>query len=150
MADVALWPSLVAVTVVVPADTAATTPFPSTVATPGVLDDQAMARPVSTLLSASLRRAVIGTECPTRRLALAGESVIDATGERLTVMIEVALFPSLVPVIVAVPGPVPVTTPVEETVATPGESDCHVTTLPVRTFPSASFVTAVSVVVLPT
>jgi hypothetical protein len=42
----------------VPAATAVTTPLPSTVATPELLDDQVMARPVRTLLPASLAVAL--------------------------------------------------------------------------------------------
>jgi hypothetical protein len=55
---VPLFPSLEAVMPAVPAATAVTTPAPSTVATPELLDDQVMARPVRTLLLASLAVAL--------------------------------------------------------------------------------------------
>jgi hypothetical protein len=46
IADVPVWPSLVAVIVVVPPLTAVTNPLPSTVATDGTLDVHETARPL--------------------------------------------------------------------------------------------------------
>lgn len=56
-----------------------------------------------------------------------------------TVMGAEPVFPSLVAVIVALPPPTPVTTPlVASTVATCGRSDDHVIARPDRTAPDAS------------
>jgi hypothetical protein len=60
------------------------------------------------------------------------------------------LFPSLVAVMLAFPITSPVTTPVVLTVALVVLSEDHVTDLPTRTFPPASFVVAVACVVLST
>jgi hypothetical protein len=63
----------------------------------------------------------------------------------VTVSVELPLFVSLVAVIVADPAVTPVTSPVVcETVATAVLLEPHVMVLPVRVFPSASFVVAVS------
>jgi len=83
-------------------------------------------------------------------LAVAGETVTDATGIAVTVTDDVPDFPSLVAVIVAVPVATPVTTPLAETVAMPVALELHVIVRPVRTLPFASFVVAVKVVVCPT
>ena len=56
-------------------------------------------------------------------------------------------FPSLVAVILAVPGLTAVTSPVPFTVATGALLDVHVTTRPVSTVPLASVVVAVACVV---
>ena len=150
IAAVALFPSLVAVIVALPAATAVTTPFASTVATPGVLDDHAIVRPVSTLPLASLRTTAMVVALPTTRLALVGVRVTVATGASATVTGVVVLCPSLVVVIVVLPAPTAVTTPVEDTVATVGTLDVQVTVRPVNTLPLPSFVTAVSAAVPPT
>ena len=73
-----------------------------------------------------------------------------ATGTGFTVMLAVPLTPSEVAVMVAEPGAMAVTTPDEETVATPVLLELQVTVRPVRVFPLASRVVAVSVVVPPT
>ena len=52
-------------------------------------------------------------------------------------------------VIVAVPTATAVTTPLVDTVATPGVEEVHAIDRPVSTLPSASFNVAVSVVVVP-
>lgn len=54
IADVPLCPSLIAVIVAEPAETAETRPVAETVATPGVLLDHVTVRPVRTLLAESL------------------------------------------------------------------------------------------------
>jgi hypothetical protein len=150
MVALALFPSLVAVILAVPAATAVTAPFASTVATPGMLDDHAIARPVRTFPPASLSTAAIVVPEPTTRLALGGVSATVATGASATEMDAVPLMPSLVAVIVALPAATPVTTPADETLAMDGALDVHVTVRPANTFPPASFVTAVSVVLPPT
>jgi len=68
----------------------------------------------------------------------------------VTVIAAVPLCPSLVAVIVAGPAATPVTSPVDETVATALLLVVHVTARPVSTFPDASFVVAVSCTVAPT
>src|SRR5438093_7333578 len=83
-------------------------------------------------------------------LAEAGLTVTDATGTRFTVTAAVPLCPSLVAVIVAAPAATPVTSPVEDTVATAGVPDAQVTARPVSTLPAASFRVVVSCTVAPT
>ena len=74
-----------------------------------------------------------------------------ATAGCVTVTVAVPVLPSLVAVIVALPGATPVTTPVEgETVAIFVALELHVTVRPVSTFPAASLIVAVYVVVWPT
>jgi hypothetical protein len=62
---VALWPSLVAVIVAVPARTPVTSPLGDTVATAGALEAQVMVRPVSAVPAESWGVAVSCTVCPT-------------------------------------------------------------------------------------
>ena len=73
----------------------------------------------------------------------------DPTGTCNTKMVAVPVFPSLVAVIVAVPGATPVTTPAVETVAIAVELVLQVTIRPVSVLLFASFVTAVSDCVAP-
>jgi hypothetical protein len=70
-------------------------------------------------------------------------------GRAVTVIADVPLRPSLVAVIVAEPPATPVTSPLEETVATTTLDVDHVTTRPVSTFPLASRSVACSCVVCP-
>ena len=67
-----------------------------------------------------------------------------ATGMGVTFSVALPVFPSLVAVIVAFPGATAVTTPSDETVATPVFPLVHVTTRPVRTLLPASNVVAVA------
>src|SRR2546426_736049 len=83
-------------------------------------------------------------------LAEAGLTVTDATGTRFTVAAAVPLCPSLVAVIVAALAATPVTSPVEDTVATAGVPDAQVTDRPESTLPAASFRVVVSCTVAPT
>src|SRR5436309_455316 len=83
-------------------------------------------------------------------LAEAGLTVTDATGTRFTVTAAVPLCPSLVAVIVAALAATPVTSPVEDTVATAGVPDAQVTDRPESTLPAASFRVVVSCTVAPT
>jgi len=76
-----------------------------------------------------------------------GATATDPTASAVTVTVTAPLFPSLVPEIVAVPGPTPVTTPLDDTVATALELELHDTTRPVSGFPLSSFGMAVSVAV---
>ena len=77
--DVPVLPSLVAVTVAAPTDTAVTSPFASTDAA-ALSDDQVTARPVSTLLLASFSVAVSCCVAPTTALTVAGLTETVATG----------------------------------------------------------------------
>ena len=83
---------------------------------------------------------------------MAGETLTDATGTTTaaTVIEAVPLLPSLVAVIVAEPAAIPVTTPVEETVAIPVLELDHVTVRSVTTLPFATRVVAVNCAVCPT
>src|SRR2546421_5170979 len=68
----------------------------------------------------------------------------------VTVPVAVLLLPPLVAVIVAVPAPTPVTSPVAVTLATPALLLVHVTARPVRARPNESFGVALSCTVPPT
>src|SRR5207253_6859108 len=81
--------------------------------------------------------------------AVAGVTSTDATGTGVTVIAEVPLFPSLVAVIVAVPGVTPDTSPLLLTVATVVLELDHVTVRPESGAPLASFGVAVSCTVWP-
>jgi hypothetical protein len=144
--EVPLCPSLVAVTVVVPAAAAVTRPFASTVAAAAMLETQVIVRPVTTVPFASLVTAVnccVGV-IPRTRFAVPGVTVTVATGASDTVSEEVPLCPSLVAVIVVLPAATAVTKPLASTVAAAVLLETHVTTLPVSTLSFASFVTAVN------
>jgi hypothetical protein len=145
MAEVPAFPSLVAVMVVLPAATAVTTPDVETVATPVALLDQVTARPVSTALLASVSVAVNACVPPTIIDALVGETATFATGATATVIAEVPDLVSLVAVIVALPAPTAVTTPLADTVATAVALLNHVVVRPVSACPPASVSAAVSV-----
>jgi len=120
--------SLVAVTVAVPALTPVTTPVLALiVATDVGVTDHVTVRPVRTLPFASSVTAVRGVvRCSTTE-GLAGEIVTDATGIGITVIVAVPLFPSLVPVIVALPARCPVTSPLASTDAIVGALDDQAT-----------------------
>jgi len=152
IAAVPLCPSLVAVIVTgPPAVTPVTSPVDETVATAALLVVHVTVRPVSTFPAASCVVAVSCTVAPTATAAGVGVTVTDATGAgAVTVIAAVPLCPSLVAVIVAVPAVTPVTSPVPDTVATPGALLAHVTVRPVSTFAAASFVVAVNCTVCPT
>jgi hypothetical protein len=133
--------SLVAVIVAPPAAIAVTSPDPDTVLIDGLLEFQVTTRPVSTLLLASRVTAESCCVPPTRRLALEGETVTVATGTgagALTVIVEIALLPSLVTVIWVVPALTAVTRPSELTDAIPAFALDEVTTRPVNTLLLAS------------
>jgi len=117
-AAVPLFPSLVAVIVAVPAATAVTTPDDDTVAAAVLLDVHDTGRPVTTLPAASLVVAVSAVVCPTDIDNGLGETVKEATGACVTLIVATSFLPSAVAVIDAVPGPVAVTSPLRSTVAT--------------------------------
>jgi hypothetical protein len=158
--DVPVFVSLVAVIVVVPAPTAVTRPFPSTVAAASLLEIHVTRRPLSTLSAASRKPAVscwVGAT-PTTRLAVAGVTVTVATGTALTVITAVGaeLTDSLFAVIVAVPAPsaVTVVVPLVElaglTANTAVLLDTQLTVRPVRVLFAPSLRVAVSCRASPT
>src|SRR5919108_1750378 len=144
IAELPLCPSLVAVIVAAPTATAVTRPLPFTVATPVLLLDHVTVRPVKTFPLASRSVADSWRVPPTVSVAVAGETLTVVTGGRFTVIDDVPLTPSLVAVMVAEPAPAPVTSPVDDTVATPLAFVVQVTVRPVSTFPLASRGVAVS------
>ena len=150
IADVPLLPSLLAVIVAVPNATAVTRPDGETVATFVLLDAQLTARPGSTLPTESSVIAVSCAVVPGAMLSLGGCTTTIPTGTGVTVIVLEPLLPSLVAVIVAVPGAPAVTTPVAPrggaavTVAAAVLLDPHVTTRSVTTFPAESVTVAVS------
>jgi hypothetical protein len=134
-----LLPSLVAVIVAVPVLTAVTTPVLETVATAVLSELQATARPANTLLFASSVVAAAVVVPPTAIGDAISETITKATGAGVTIIVDVPLSPSLVPVIVADPGARAVTTPVAGfTVATLVLLEAQVTARPSRRFPCKS------------
>jgi hypothetical protein len=148
--DVPLFPSLVAVIVAPPTETAVTSPTPSTVATAVLLEDQLTARPVTTTLFASLVSAESCCVAPAITVAVAGLAVTEPTGTGFTVIVALPDFPSLVAMIVVEPTATVVTTPKEETDATAALPVLQVTTRPVSTLLLPSNAVAVACVVWPT
>jgi hypothetical protein len=147
IADVPLFPSLVAVMVAVPSAPAVTSPLTSTVAIVTSLDVQATTRPVKTLLAASRVTAVSCVVEPTTTPAVLGVTATDATGTGVTVSVALPLWVSLMAVMCAVPGVIDVTSPVLETVATAMLSELQAIVRPVTTSPLPSSVVAVACVV---
>src|SRR5712691_409091 len=149
IAAVPLFPSLVAVMVTLPVATPVTSPPVDTAATPGALDAHVTVRPASTFPFASLSSAVSCCVDPTDTLAEAGLTVTEATGRGFTVTAALAVFPALVAVIVTAPAATPVTSPVDDTVATAGALDAQVTDRPESTLPAESSTVAASCTVAP-
>jgi hypothetical protein len=83
-------------------------------------------------------------------LAVAGATVTDATGARVTVTVAVPVLPSLVALMLAEPAPVAVTRPADVTDATPALELDQTMVRPVRMLPLASRVTADNCIVPPT
>lgn len=146
---VAVFVSLVAVMVDVPAATPVTKPVALIVALAGVDDVHVTVRPVSVLPLASFNVDVIWTVCSAITLGVSGAIATVETAAFATVTTVVPLFPSLVAVMFAVPAATPVTTPADVTLATAGLSDTHVTTRFVTVAPLASFTVAAMVAVTP-
>src|SRR5690349_25153623 len=90
IAAVPLFPSLVAVIVVVPGATPLTTPVPLTVATDVLSLDHDIARFTSTLPAESAAVTLSCTVVPVGRLATAGATVTDATRSSTTVTVAVS------------------------------------------------------------
>src|SRR6476620_9089019 len=140
---VAIFPSLVAVTVIVPRSKPVSTPVTlSMAATAGFELVQRMMRPVRTLSFPSrvVARIVIWSQASIVSGAAAIDTLNTATGgvRGLTVMAAVALFPSLDAVIVALPAATPVTVPPLSTDAMFAFDDDQLTARPDSAFPAAS------------
>src|SRR5437867_9867631 len=144
IAAVLLLLSLVAVIVAEPAATLVTRPLGLTRATVVSPLPHVTVRPVNVPPAESFGVAVSCTVCPTRILAVAGETATDATGTSVTVSAAVLLLPSLVAVIVADPGVTPATRPLPLIVATLVLPLDHVTVRPVSVPPAESFGVAAS------
>jgi hypothetical protein len=71
-------------------------------------------------------------------MKLAGAIITDATDTGVTVTTALAVFPSTVAVMVAVPAATAVTSPVADTVATVGDALLQPTARPVSTAPFTS------------
>src|SRR5436309_280396 len=142
--EVPFLPSLVAVIVAEPGVTPDTSPLLLTVAAAVLELDHVTVRPESGVPPASLGVPVSCTVWPACTDAEGGVTSTDATGTGVTVIAEVPLFPSLVAVIVAVPGVTPDTSPLLLTVATDVLELDHVTVRPESRVPPASFGVAVS------
>src|SRR6266566_395335 len=149
IADVPVFPSLVAVIVAEPATTPLTRPLAFTLATDVLLLDQVTTRPASGVPLASFGVAVSCTVWPCGTLAGAGLTVTELTATFVTVIAAVPLWPSLVAVIVADPGARAVTFPFTSAIATDVLLLDHVTVRPVSGLPFASFGVAVSWIACP-
>jgi hypothetical protein len=143
MAAAPLLPSLVAVIVALPMATAVTTPA-LTVAIAGLLVDHVTGRSVTKLPSESFTIAPNAAVFDVRMVADDGATVTLATGAGVTVTDVVPDFPSLVAVMVTIPGATPVTMPVGETTACVVLLDDHVTGRSVRPLPFTSRTVALS------
>jgi len=128
-------PSLVAVTVAVPGTTPKTNPDEVTVATGVLLELHATGRLVTTVPFTSFTVAVSVVFVPDTMLIDAGATLTLPTGGTRTVRVDDPDLPSLVAVMVAVPGVTPVTTPEDDTVATAVLLDVQATTRSVTTVP---------------
>jgi hypothetical protein len=127
-----LLPSLVALIVAVPGDTAVTNPELFTVAMLGASDIHAISRPVSALLFASTTVAVACVVSPSTSDATPITTLTEFTGTRVTAINALPVRPSLAAVIVALPTPTAVTRPVAGfTLATAALSELHVGMRPV-------------------
>jgi hypothetical protein len=139
--------SLSAVIFAVPGATAVTSPVADTVAIKGASVLHEIARPVSNCPLASLVSAESWNVDASTRLPEGGATVTEATGAGVTVTAAVPVFPSLTARIFAVPVLTAVTSPVEDTVATPVLSELQVIARPEGTPPFASRSEAVACVV---
>jgi hypothetical protein len=141
-------PSLVAVIVAVPGATPRTEPEAGlTMATSWLLELHVTTRLVTTAPFTSFTTAVKVALSPVATFALGGDTVTLPMGGTCTFTVVDPDLPSLVAVIVVVPGVPPVTTPDDDTVAMLVLPDAHVTTRSVTTVPFWSFTVAVSCVV---
>jgi hypothetical protein len=133
-----------------PGATAVASPVADTVTADGFDDVHPIVRPVKTFPDASFRVTAICAVSPTSSDVRGVVSVTVATGAgagATIVTVAAPLWPSLVPMIDAVPAATAVTRPVGETAATSGLALDHATPRPVRIFPEASRSVAVACVV---
>jgi hypothetical protein len=151
IADVPLFPELVAVIVAEPAATPETTPPEFTVAAAALLVDQVTVWPVITLPFWSFTVACRVVVVPATIEADGGATVtVVTTGvTAVTVIAEVPDLPELVAVIVAEPAAMPATMPLEFTVAVAALLVDQVMVCPVIVLPFWSFTVACKVVVVP-
>ena len=133
--------------VAVPFTTAVTSPADETVATDAADVDQVTVAPDMAVPPASFTVALTVTVSPSdaKVFVLGESSTVDATCA--TVAVAVAFADSESAMIVAVPSATAVTSPADETVATLGVVEAHVTVAPDITVPPASFTVAVIVAV---
>lgn len=123
-------PSLVPMIDAVPAAIAVTRPVGETVATSGLALDQATLRPVRTFPETSRSVTVAWVVWPRVRVADPNDTATDATGAgggALIVTEAVAVTASAPAVMVAAPALTPVSSPVDEMLATAGFDDDHTT-----------------------
>jgi hypothetical protein len=142
------FPSAVALIRVEPAALPTTMPCAVTDATVSFAELHVTVRPVRAFPSASKSDAVSTCDCRTPNAMLLGAIETNATGPS-TVSVALPERPSLVAVIVALPGPTAVTTPLVDTVATDADDVVHAIVRPVTTFPLASNVATVACCVAP-
>lgn len=144
-------PSLVAMMLELPFLTALTNPLALTVATLVFDEDQAIARPVRTLLAASRRTAVACEVSPSCTELSDNETFTVETGAGAAVTVRVANpdLPSLVAIMFADPAMRVVTSPLPFTVATAVLDEDQATTRPVNVLLFASLSTAVACEVAP-
>jgi len=133
-----VWPSLVAEIVATPSVTPVTTPVPDTVATAVLLERHVTVRSLVSAPVTSRTTAESCTLAPWNTELACGCTLTLPTGKLETVSTEVPLRPSVVAVIVAVPGATAATRPWFVTVATPGCDVDQVTGRPVSVVPPAS------------
>lgn len=144
-----VFPSLVAVIVAVPAAFAVTTPLVLTVAVCGALDAHTMLRPASVFPFASYVIAVSVIVPPTVSVPEVGATATDATAIGVTVTVALALFPSLVAEMVALPAASAVMLPLLSTLTICGALDDQEIARPPSGEPLPSYAIALSVPVAP-
>ena len=147
MVALPVFPSLIAVSVADPEALPVTRPLALTVATVALVLDHVTVRPLSVLPAESLVTAASWRVAPTKMLAAAGLTLTEATGTLATVIVAVAVFPSLVAETVVEPAAPAVTRPDDETAATPPFELDQLTARPTKTLPAESRVLAASCVV---
>lgn len=108
-----------------------------------------MLRPESVFPPPSYVIAVSVIVPPTVSVPLVGATATDATAIGVTVTVALALFPSLVAEIVAVPAAFAVTLPFASTLTICVALDVHVTARPLSGAPPPSYVVALNVAVAP-
>lgn len=151
--DEPVCPPAVAEIVALPGATPVTTPDDDTVATEVLLDDHVNVTPLITFPFAFRAVAVRFVVQATFTVAEDGETVTVATwlcATALTVTVAVAVFPSMVAVMTALPALTPVTSPEDDTVAMVVAPELQVVVRPVSAWPVELYGVAVSWTVWPT